>query len=463
MRSSKFPLFQKGVALVLALLILLVLTVLGVASMGNITMQERMSGNSNLQALAFQAAASGIPGAVEFADGKECDHSDEDWTDVATTAGVVSQFKRTVLCREDQALKALGVTNIREQIYVRSEGRVVRNGGSSARALSIRQIEVQIAGGGQSDCAIHAQCIADFTDVDTPNSNNFLVDGGGKDGSGDGCSISVATETNRSIIEDSIHKNRVNSYRPNPPGILKRDDVEGPWGNLETMSSLINELRENLVRCGLGDDPADERSKFTRDDQCFLPSDPNDPNYDYDDCVANEDDCTKVNLGLCNYYAGPESRSGSGEGLIGRDNEEDFELHFVDGNLRLGGGTDSYGLVIATGDYSMSGNANVTGKILALGGGFEFAGGGGEETKGSIYMASLGEDGSEGDACNLDLSGGGDHQVYFDCEKANDAIALFRACGVEGFEPRNCGFDGDGGPGRSLKASWRENLGWGEF
>jgi len=51
---------QRGAALVISLLILLVMTVLGVAAMGTTTLQERMANNNRQQQVAFQAAEAAL-------------------------------------------------------------------------------------------------------------------------------------------------------------------------------------------------------------------------------------------------------------------------------------------------------------------------------------------------------------------------------------------------------------------
>jgi Tfp pilus assembly protein PilX len=55
---------QRGVALVMALVILLVLTVLGVAAMNTTTLEERMAGGTQEVTRAFEAAESGINSAL---------------------------------------------------------------------------------------------------------------------------------------------------------------------------------------------------------------------------------------------------------------------------------------------------------------------------------------------------------------------------------------------------------------
>ena len=60
---------QSGIALVVVLLLLLVITVLGLAAMRGTIMQERMSGNTNARAIAFQAAEAVLREAEAYAQG----------------------------------------------------------------------------------------------------------------------------------------------------------------------------------------------------------------------------------------------------------------------------------------------------------------------------------------------------------------------------------------------------------
>lgn len=57
---------QRGAALIVSLIMLLLLTVLGLSSMNTITMEERMAGNMNDYNLAFQAAEAGLRGGEGF-------------------------------------------------------------------------------------------------------------------------------------------------------------------------------------------------------------------------------------------------------------------------------------------------------------------------------------------------------------------------------------------------------------
>jgi len=57
---------QAGVALVVSLIFLLVITIIAVAGLRSTTLQERMAGNTRDRNLAFQAAESGVREAEEF-------------------------------------------------------------------------------------------------------------------------------------------------------------------------------------------------------------------------------------------------------------------------------------------------------------------------------------------------------------------------------------------------------------
>lgn len=58
---------QKGTILVISLLILVVLTIIGVSSMGSSSLQERMAGNFRDRQIAFQAAEMTLAYAEDFA------------------------------------------------------------------------------------------------------------------------------------------------------------------------------------------------------------------------------------------------------------------------------------------------------------------------------------------------------------------------------------------------------------
>lgn len=64
LRQGAVPSQQKGVTLVVALILLLVVSLIGVSAMRATTMEEKMASNTQDQSLAFQAAEAAIKAAV---------------------------------------------------------------------------------------------------------------------------------------------------------------------------------------------------------------------------------------------------------------------------------------------------------------------------------------------------------------------------------------------------------------
>lgn len=62
--SGLAPASQRGIALVMALVMLMILTILGLAAMSTASLEEKMSGNIQESTRAFQAAESGINRAI---------------------------------------------------------------------------------------------------------------------------------------------------------------------------------------------------------------------------------------------------------------------------------------------------------------------------------------------------------------------------------------------------------------
>jgi PilX N-terminal len=98
--SFSFASRERGIALVMALAILLILTILGVAAMSTTSLQEKMSGNVQEQTKAFQAAESGLTkinttaGALVLAGAGPPPHND--FTFGNTTANVIVNYKQSV-------------------------------------------------------------------------------------------------------------------------------------------------------------------------------------------------------------------------------------------------------------------------------------------------------------------------------------------------------------------------------
>jgi len=64
--SHSFKTRQRGATLIVSLFMLLIMTILGVASMQNTTLEEKMSGNMRNNNVAFQASESGLRDAENW-------------------------------------------------------------------------------------------------------------------------------------------------------------------------------------------------------------------------------------------------------------------------------------------------------------------------------------------------------------------------------------------------------------
>ncbi len=64
--SSQLPRQQRGATLVVCMIILVVITFLGVGSIQDTTMEEKMAGNMKNRNMAFQAAESGLRDAEDY-------------------------------------------------------------------------------------------------------------------------------------------------------------------------------------------------------------------------------------------------------------------------------------------------------------------------------------------------------------------------------------------------------------
>jgi hypothetical protein len=146
---------QRGVVLVVSLALLIVITILGVAAMSAVNMQERMAGNSALQARAFETASAGVSGSIAFVeahmpeswncgsiidDAAYANWSDVEtgWLDVSGNAVTGTPADGEVLWRKMYCLAHAEVP--RTQIFVLNRGQVFTGGTS----IALRDIELRV-------------------------------------------------------------------------------------------------------------------------------------------------------------------------------------------------------------------------------------------------------------------------------------------------------------------------------
>lgn len=401
MWQRKLP--QRGMALIIALLLLLVLTVLAVAGMSSVMMQERMSGNVNLQTLSFEAASAAVADSLEFGLNKDnwvedtCSRGSAGWTGGWTgftaldvqdlPANTTVEYRRRIGCFESEDWgpeEEYG--SVPMQLLVLNQGRVRRG---ESEVLSVREIEVRVENRGDQDCAIRIE--GGLDSVDMPTSNRFEVDGG--EG---GCPISTGSGTGAAdaINEDLRDKGRVGKYTPNPPGVHETDGTR-PWNDAVELADLLNELKKRVYlydKYNLDNYPP----AIDPDGNTLTDPDTGEPLEMWNDDIYGPVSYSDLQYCAGTFYGGDTRVQGSGLGACelsispqqSPSDIDDDHITYVAGNLLMGGNNVGSGIVIVEGAVCWHGGTSYEGMIIAMGGYFEMRGGGGS-TNGSILFGNL--------------------------------------------------------------------------
>ena len=357
---------SRGTVLVLSLLILLVLTIIGVASMSSVFMQERMAGNVNLQSLAFEAASAGLSEALEFgidqielrSGARIGDCSDKgnnlnnpkpepwrgDLVERGTLAlaqdnlqGVTVHYQLKTDCLLLPAIidsdSPEGWVSVPQfESYVTSRGEV-RQGNE---VLAAREIEVRIDGfrrDGLSAMRIEGQAEIVF---EAGNSNSFVMNGQG------GPAISTPTAPNSMIISDELVENdRVQNF----VGGVATTRYPPPFHDGAELAKFVSRIRAYMEHFQARGAPLPE-------------------------CNGRQMRFVNGNLAL----GGSDTFHG---------------ITYVTGNVTMSGTPNGSGLLIAEGTIQWTGGAFFEGLAINLGGRFRMSGGGGGATTGMIYNTNL--------------------------------------------------------------------------
>ena len=514
-----------GSALVIALLILLAMTIVGVATLASVNMQERMAGNANLQSLAFESASAGLSEALSWAfnpadkpDGDkrlrwhDCERGNQEVWRVArdqiseasdpnplllstdTDQTVSLQYVLRNDCIPDPIYDAVVAVDPTFEppvsFFVTSEGTVFAEDGTP---LARREIEVQIVnirGDGLSAIRIEGQAEVNF---DAANSDSFVVDGGG------GPAISTSSLGNASMITtDIVDKDRIGNYE----GGIVQSPYPPPFNTADKLARLAL-LIKGYMR--------------------------------YVDVPASNFDVTKHCTGTPPLdRAGtphPTMRFVDGDLSIGNGRVDG--ITYVTGNFTALGNASGSGLLIVEGTIDTRGTPDFDGLIIALGGLVDMSGGGKGVTNGMVfatnlpledsgvneeyrnriapyldgdgkwgaggtwldggsvpaffqeiggdldgsgvldYKGLLGIDGSNDGfgPTTMTFAGGGNHSFNYDCGKVESIRDFLATCTAENGQPAllvedwqsfGCEVPGRGAAIAAMR-SWRENLGWREL
>jgi len=432
----------KGVALVIALILLFMLTILGVASMSGVSMQERMAGNINLQTLAFEAASAGVATSLEFGldnsnwpEGSTCQKGSGEWqtewsapisfeNDQIPT-GLSMEYRQRVGCFEPNPIPQHWADDpdyrVPTQLLVLNQG-VVRRG---SETLAMREIEVRVENrGGDTQCAIRIEGTLDTIDIA----------GGGPavDGGEGGCPISLSPGGGAEALKAEIGDAHLAEYQPDPPGISESDG-HAPWNDAVSLAEVTDDLKtavlgyqdfvetapssEEAWRCDLGDrvgvdlegcPPSTaalpeglEKDRLSRIlDFVELRNGPwNNGSWTINNCestfypgsvrIGNGN----IPAGQCDIDWGPTSNGSNNQRYyqtgvtVGTGNPR--HITYIAGNLGNPSNNNGSGIVVIEGGNCWSGTADFQGLQLIVGGHYEIIGGGNGDTTGSIIMTKL--------------------------------------------------------------------------
>jgi hypothetical protein len=452
MSQSKLNTHQSGVALILALLLLFVLTLVAVASFSSSHVQERAAGNNRLQTLAYEAAAAGANNSIEFflsnasahAPDLDCGAADHpgwydgsgdpimsDWIPVTYAVSDVSLNQRMYClvdeypCDEDEPGCDTGVIRApRSQLFVLSRGEALAADGTTV--VAFREIETRIdrrnntstAEGCGAICFPACDYLVDNKGdprIDFPSSNVFQIDGGG------GSAVTTGLDCDDSALLDTILGDIKDSRLGNYDGGLHQQDPGEPWND--------EQLTENYRS-------AVEAASMVA------------PHLHVDGNL--------VDMGNTVY--------GTLEAPM---------ITYVAGDLAFGGGISGAGIVMVEGSIAWNGTPDFKGLIISLGGSYTIDGGGtGGNHAGSVVVlnTTVPYDGSTPfGGIAWENTGGGTAEYNWDCDALMMAFKLVDDAGQPGNYDSETpwGFDCERGPPTLFEspvdliiASWRENLGW---
>lgn len=426
---------QRGVAILLSLLILLVLTLLGISSFHNSHIQERSAGNMRLQSVAFEAAAAGASSAINYFDSYKDTGPDElcgtlghvGWADPTQwiEMGTVGQasLKQRMYCLADEYPSEgpceennWDCRPARSQLFVLSRGEI----SSGGQVVAQRDIEVRLDIAGSGPTAVGDGCgticfpSCNPGNFDFPTSNAFQVDGGG------GPAITGGCQTMTNEIVDGIRDNRIGNYI----GGIHTTEVGAPWNDPDSVEAF----RANIEAAAQAAQAA----------------------------------------GTCQTYCYRASNAYElGNPVFGT--VADPQITYIEGNAWMGGDVTGAGIMFVTGNLAWSGTPQFKGLIVTLGGTFTIAGGGiGGDHGGSVVILNApgGVPPADFGASGFANDGGGNALYQFDCGALWAAHDLLDEEGQTLWAPE-CGAEGadspyDAEPGELIIASWRENIGWRE-
>ena len=377
---------QRGVALVMGLVLLVVATLIAVVTMQSSTFQERMASNHHNKAVSFMAAEMGAAHILAELNAKGFDPEEDEtqwnvgdeglplpagrdgwfWAEIANA----DPFRIAVfgVSRTQRAPPNLALTELNLEIGV------LRTPGPSTA-------------GSPNDAAINL--VGNVKEFYAADSNAYKVTGHKEAGQPTGPAVGVSSDEARKDIEDELaNMGEVDGECPEGPrlcnydGGIKKVDFDELFTDAEKMQAFVSAACiEAKDRCG-STPPADTIARGSPSAKA----------------AAMEHKLTVV--------------TGDATG----DNKLDFS-----------GGQQGAGLLIVQGNLETKGNPVWDGLIIVLGGTFEVKGGGNGGLNGSIFVLNLNTPSSDDwtvdpDGVTWKTDGGGTAAYNHNCDLVNEAL-----------------------------------------
>jgi hypothetical protein len=394
MRNQQFPTLQSGVALVFSLLLLLVLTIIGVAAMNSTIMQERMAGNLRMQTQVFEVASEGVTRALDYyydnttdvdgvvghEDGLLCGfvHSTVAGTSVVDNQlawrypsegfdliqldhgdGLLQLEQQMYCCRSWAEVEVGGETVWMEnpsKLFVLSRGTFVPD--EDADALARREVEVRLdeADPGLPTCAL---CIPGGVDSFEAGKSQMAMHGA--------CGPAITTHDAGSAqtIVSGIDDKRIGNY----DGGIVSGEMGPLWDNPNRLAEFIWWLKLGL-------------------DLAYIDGAGHAGYWDYEavDALSGGGHPTRINPQHFRFTGSPEFgvQSDIEDGDYGQP-----RITYFDRSVYMGGSVTGHGIMIVNGEVEWGGVPDFEGLLISIGGSFEVSGGGGGGGRGSLVMTSL--------------------------------------------------------------------------
>lgn len=260
MKHGSTQSLQRGVALVLSLLILLVLTVVGVAAMNSTIMQERMAGNARTQADVFETSSEGVTRSLELfynnagsftfgpynlscgqvfggtlaaQDAEAWSYPDDGSWHLASGADDNPRLEQRMYCcrnweNVDDGSGGTVWVESPSKLYALNRATFL-GGADNTQSLALREIEVEMAEAEPDDptCAICAP--GDINSVNGANSKQFSVNGS--------CGAAVVTDSidDAGIFIGGVPGNRIGNYT----GGIVDGAMAQPWNSPAALAEFV--------------------------------------------------------------------------------------------------------------------------------------------------------------------------------------------------------------------------------